>query len=214
MTEFRAFPKIPRLNREMIITEKIDGTNAAIVIEKYPLGTHMDGHDVGRIVTLTKEFIESEGGLPDFEYVVSAQSRSRLITPEDDNYGFAKWVHENAHALAEALGEGTHYGEWWGQGIQRKYDMDHKHFSLFNVHRWKSLPFSEYGLDNVSVVPVLYNGQFNTNIIDDTVEGLRIMGSIASRGFMKPEGVIIWHEAAQQMFKVTCEGDEKPKGQQ
>ncbi len=29
---------------------------------------------------------------------------------------------------------------------------------------------------------------------------------------MKPEGIIVWHEAARQMFKVTCEGDEKPKG--
>lgn len=31
-TEFQPFPKIPRLNREVIITEKIDGTNAAVMI--------------------------------------------------------------------------------------------------------------------------------------------------------------------------------------
>lgn len=30
---FEAFPKIPRLNRDITITEKIDGTNVAVVIE-------------------------------------------------------------------------------------------------------------------------------------------------------------------------------------
>jgi len=29
---FQEFPKIPRLNREMIVTEKIDGTNGQIII--------------------------------------------------------------------------------------------------------------------------------------------------------------------------------------
>lgn len=180
MTEFKAFPKIPRLNRDCVITEKIDGTNVCVVVD---------------------------------DDKIFAQSRNRIITPEDDNYGFARWVQDNAPALIVALGDGYHYGEWWGQGIQRKYNLDHKHFSLFNVHRWKSVPFSEYGLDNVSTVPVLYRGPFSTEVVDNTVEGLRIIGSIASRGFMKPEGVIVWHEAAGQLFKVTCEGDEKPKGQ-
>ena len=32
MTEFQPFPKIPRLSREIVITEKIDGTNAQILI--------------------------------------------------------------------------------------------------------------------------------------------------------------------------------------
>lgn len=32
MIEFEAFPKIARLNRGMVITEKIDGTNAAVII--------------------------------------------------------------------------------------------------------------------------------------------------------------------------------------
>jgi hypothetical protein len=181
MTEFKAFPKIPRLNREMVVTEKIDGTNVCVVV---------DGDKV------------------------SAQSRNRIITSDDDNYGFAAWVQMNSPALAVALGDGYHYGEWWGQGIQRKYGMDHKRFSLFNVHRWVFVPFSEYGLDNVGIVPILYRGPFDTDTIDSIVGDLILNGSTAAPGFMKPEGVIIWHEAAQQMFKVTCEGDEKPKGQQ
>ena len=180
MSEFKAFPKIPRLNRDMVVTEKIDGTNVCVVVE----GDR-----------------------------VFAQSRNRIITSDDDNYGFAAWVQMNAPALIVALGDGYHYGEWWGSGIQRKYGMDRKYFSLFNVHRWESVPFAEYGLDNVSTVPVLYRGLFDTDVINDLVYNLTIMGSVAAPGFMKPEGVIVWHDAAQQMFKVTCEKDDKPKGQ-
>ena len=33
MIQFKEFPKMPRLSREMIITEKIDGTNASIFIQ-------------------------------------------------------------------------------------------------------------------------------------------------------------------------------------
>lgn len=33
MNDFVAFPKIPRLNRTIIVTEKIDGTNAQVIVE-------------------------------------------------------------------------------------------------------------------------------------------------------------------------------------
>ena len=44
-------------------------------------------------------------------------SRSRWITPEEDNYGFAKWALTNKEELLK-LGVGHHFGEWWGIGIQ------------------------------------------------------------------------------------------------
>src|SRR5687767_11177216 len=103
MNEFREFQKIARLNRAVIVTEKIDGTNGCVVV--------------------------SEDGL-----TVTAQSRSTIITPQNDNFGFAKWVQDNAEELKQ-LGPGYHYGEWWGCGIQRKYGLDEKRFSLFNVSR-------------------------------------------------------------------------------
>jgi hypothetical protein len=45
-------------------------------------------------------------------------SRTRWITREDDNYGFAAWAMDNKNELLE-LGPGHHFGEWWGQKIQR-----------------------------------------------------------------------------------------------
>lgn len=180
MAEFRAWPKIARLNRDVIITEKIDGTNACVIIEQ---GTN--------------------------DIVVTAQSRSRIITPEQDNYGFAKWVEANREALIADLGFGYHYGEWWGQGIQRKYGLDSRRFSLFNTTRWEG---AEFTTPNLHVVPVLYKGPFDTWDVEDVLDSLKYdTGSVASPGFMKPEGIVIYHTASNTLFKVTCENDSEPK---
>jgi hypothetical protein len=49
-------------------------------------------------------------------------SRNRWITPDNDNYGFARWCVENETELRK-LGPGRHFGEWWGAGIQRRYNV-------------------------------------------------------------------------------------------
>jgi len=173
MDEFKPFPKIARLSREIFITEKIDGTNASIFI--------------------------GENG----EFLTG--SRTRWITPKDDNYGFSKWAHEHKDELM-SLGVGHHFGEWWGQGIQRNYGLDKKVFSLFNVFLWA---------DNhpkcCLVVPTLYRGIFDTKEIEKSIECLKNSGSFAVPGFMRPEGVVIWHTAAGIYFKKTIEKDEERK---
>ena len=189
--EFEAFPKIPRLNRDMVITEKIDGTNAGIYIDEknnlYPA------------------------------------SKNRWIDPENDNYGFARWVEKNKFDLVK-LGPGMHWGEWWGQGIQRKYELDEKRFSLFNSGKWKNRykPVTqvwprieiaeEYAPKCCHVVPVLYVGMFSTGIADHIRAQLRKTESAAAPGYDNPEGIVIYHVGAQGYFKATCYGDEKPKG--
>jgi hypothetical protein len=172
--DFKPFPKISRLRRNCIITEKIDGTNAQVVVGE-------DGN-------------------------VRAGSRSRWITPEDDNFGFARWCAENADGLRE-LGAGQHFGEWWGDGIQRRYGIVGKKFSLFNTGRWgESRPAC------CDVVPVLYSGPFATDTVEMVLERLRVNGSAASSGFMRPEGVIVFMTASYHLYKVTLEKDEEPKG--
>lgn len=175
LPEFRAFSKIPRFSRDIIITEKLDGTNGCVHI--------------------TEDM-----------YQVLAGSRNRWLTAEHDNYGFYAWVAANTEELKK-LGPGTHYGEWWGAGIQRKYGMKEKRFSLFNVSRWNA--------ENVpsccSVVPVLYEGPFLPGVVEGTLESLKYKGSKAAPGFMNPEGLIIFHTAANQMFKKTIVDDEKAK---
>ena len=184
---FAGWPKIARLNREIVITEKIDGTNSAVIIRE-------DGR-------------------------IHAQSRNRFIAPGQDNHGFAAWVQKEEEFLKDTLGVGTHYGEWWGQGIARKYKMDHKVFSVFNTHRWGAIleeneEARSHGLD---VVPVLYQGLFSTDAIDQALWDLEDYGSQATPpydiDFMDPEGVVIFHTAANEMFKITLKNDEAPKSQ-
>ncbi len=214
--EFQPWPKIARLNRTITVTEKIDGTNAAVVIVEESLDAYVLEMEANRIA-----LIESDGT----HYAVFAQSRTRFVTPEQDNYGFAGWVQRNAQALVDTLGAGTHFGEWWGAGIQRKYGLTggDKRFSLFNTARWATLkseadarhthPVNFEAIPELHHVPVLYRGPFNQLEIVMAQANLRHHGSVAAPGFMRPEGIVVWHDAARQSFKVTLEGDEAPKGQ-
>ena len=173
--EFVGFQKIPRLSRQIVITEKIDGTNAQVCVLE-------DGR-------------------------VLAGSRSRWITPEDDNFGFARWVAEHEDELRTGLGIGTHYGEWWGSGIQRRYGLNEKRFSLFNATRWyKERP------ECCHVVPSLYCGAFSFESVDHALDTLRLEGSAAAPGFMKPEGIVVFHAAGRHLYKKTIEKDDEPKG--
>lgn len=173
--EFLEFPKIPRLAREIIITEKIDGTNAQIAFS-----------DEGEMFV---------------------GSRTRWITPDMDNHGFAKWAFEHESELRE-LGPGRHFGEWWGSGIQRGYGLEkgEKRFSLFNTSRW-----TETRPACCSVVPVLYQGPFHTDAADSALAVLRANGSVAAPWFMKPEGIVLFHIAGNFGFKRTLEKDDVPK---
>jgi len=135
-------------------------------------------------------------------------SRTRWITPDDDNYGFSKWAHKNKDELME-LGAGHHFGEWWGQGIQRNYGADKKYFSLFNVSKWESVAARPTCCLSV---PVMYEGIFAEDEIRIALNRLEHYGSVAASGFMKPEGVMIYHHAANIYFKKTIEKDHERKG--
>lgn len=197
---YPAFGKIPRLNRDVVITEKIDGTNGLVYI-----GTLDDGPAVEPLTTLH--------GLRDYPTLgIWAGSRNRWLSVQSDNFGFAKWVQGNASELAEALETGHHYGEWWGQGIQRKYGLTEKRFSLFNSFRWCEIDGTQ--VPGLHVVPVIHEGNASTlnEDVEDCLANLRSFGSQAAPGFMNPEGIVIYHEASKQNFKVTLDNDDKPKG--
>lgn len=194
MSQFEEFAKIPRLKRNCVITEKIDGTNAQVHIT-----------DEGEMLF---------------------GSRSRYITPADDNFGFARWAGANKEELLK-LGPGRHFGEWWGSGIQRRYGLTEKRFSLFNVGRWKvtaeqhrpqcscgACPATQDAVlpACVSLVPVLYEGAFSDEAVESALSCLKEKGSSAAPGFMKPEGIVVYHAAARSLFKVTIEKDAEPKG--
>lgn len=164
--EFIAWPKIPRVEkRKEFYTEKIDGTNACVIITE-------DG-----------EF--------------ACQSRSRIITPEDDNYGFAKWAYENKEELMK-LGVGHHFGEWWGAGIQRGYGLEEKRFSLFNTKRW-----GEHNPNTPSCVHVVPT--IHASSVEEAKQKLIEGGSLASPGFMKVEGVVVYESQTNFYWKAIID---------
>ena len=188
--QFEQFQKLSRMKRDCVITEKIDGTNAQICFDA-----------VGNILV---------------------GSRKRQIWPEGtegkdkgcDNAGFAQWVYSLKEELFAFLGEGRHFGEWCGLGIQRKYGLDKKLFLLFNTNRFgpdrQEIPetLSKEGLD---CVPVLYTGVFTTDAVDNIMKQLEETGSHLN-GFHNPEGIVVYHTALRNYFKVTYDHDMTGKG--
>jgi hypothetical protein len=165
--EFKAWPKIPRLENEVYtITEKIDGTNACVIITE-------DGQ-------------------------IGAQSRSRLISPGDDNFGFAAWVQDNKQELLK-LGPGHHYGEWWGAGIQRGYGLDHKRFSLF---AWwtpnETLPTCCYR------IPLITTSAPEREL-SRYIEHLQESGSYAEPGYMRAEGLVVTSHHCRARYKIILD---------
>ncbi len=189
MAEFREFPKIARYSREVIVTEKIDGTNACIY----------NGDDG--------------------EFLVG--SRTKWITPDNDNHGFARWAYDHKEHL-QKLGPGRHFGEWWGRGVQRGYGVDDKRLSLFNVSRWhligeepKQIPCADPRIvkmqdelpPGIGLVPIIWRGVFEDCGVSAIMAVLRENGSYAAPGYMNPEGIVIYHVAGSVGFKKTLGGD-------
>jgi hypothetical protein len=195
--EFTAWPKTSRLFRDITVSEKIDGTNAAVHISAFGDGITWPDEAWTCVV----------GGI---RYVISAQSHKRIVTPEADNYGFARWVYDNAADLVRTLGPGLHFGEWWGRGIQRAYGLAERRFSLFNTHTHADL-FAVVGEVFMSSVPVLYQGPFREMNIGLALRGLELRGSVAAPGFANPEGICVYHSRSKTVFKVTLDNQDAGK---
>jgi hypothetical protein len=218
-SDYPKFRPIPRLHRKIVITEKVNGTNGLIEVTEIDLDT-LDGplDGIGAVIHTV------DGPT----YLVRAGSRNRWLSPDNDNFGFARWVWDNAVALA-ALGEGRHYGEWFGKGIQSGYGLDEKRFALFNVNRWYDPREPEYAsegylkefpkartvpnIPTLTVVPVIaaVDGRGLNEWVSMALHTLESEGSFIAPGFKDPEGIVVWHDAAGAYFKATIKGDESPK---
>jgi ATP-dependent RNA circularization protein (DNA/RNA ligase family) len=174
--EFKAWPKIIRSKGSQVtITEKMDGTNACIIIEG------------GEIV-----------GIQSRKRLIQPAALSGV--KDSDNQGFAAWVYDHAEELV-GLEDGYHYGEWVGEGIQKNpHALEGKHFMLFNTLRWN--PDNPNLPECCGVVPTLYQGEFSEEAVDEVMEDL--LASYDGKDG-KPEGVIVFHHSLKQPVKYTFE---------
>jgi hypothetical protein len=223
----------------VVITEKLDGMNACIVIEEHDWNylddpwtiavrdfrdevewfggayedrpTWEDSH-LSKVIAVVNLSSQEGSETVTKQHWIGAQSRTRLVIPEDDNHGFARWVSDNAASLVGDLGPGRHFGEWWGRGINRNYGLDHRRFSLFNTEKWTARrPF--FHTDQLDVVPVIQpydTGGWSeswSHLALNAAGRLKDHGSFAAPGFRNPEGVCVYHPASRQVFKYTLDGD-------
>lgn len=219
LPEFSDFAKMARFSRRAIVTEKIDGTNGQINI------VNLNENPIPQSIIDDK----FPGVIRHEEFILIPGSRNGWLTSKPDNYGFHKWVEENKAELVK-LGPGRHFGEWWGSGINRGYGFKkgERFFSLFNVQRWHSVgetPLESPNLDPRKPstftevlpacclhVPILWIGQFDEVNVNHLLTSLKENGSVAAPGFDNPEGIVIFHVAANVGFKKTINKDEQPKG--
>jgi hypothetical protein len=216
---FEAMPKIARLNKDVIVTEKIDGTNAQIYIERVPvadIGFSTEAESQANPFPIPEEVVAVKMLSNGDHLLLRAGSKNRWLKPGADNFGFFAWASEHFEQLF-TLGEGVHRGEWWGKGVQRGYGLTGKRFSLFNVSRWVDstdpdgyrAPLGEgqsYAPACCHVVPIMGSGPG----FEDIATGLYMLqqnGSLAAPGFMEPEGVCVFHTGSGTYYKATIEND-------
>lgn len=195
--KFHPWPSTPRLFRDVVITEKIDGENVALHIQEVE---DPDWDEPWPLIRHAGKW-----------YYVAAQTRKKLL-PYDEMYrsSFGRWVIANSYSIFEALGTGTHFGEWWGKGIKRGYGRGHNCLSLFNTARWNNLNRVIGGVVLTSV-PVIYEGPMTTIRVRIAVNYLKRVGSVAAPGYMNPEGVCVYQKASDTISKVTIENDDTGK---
>lgn len=227
MGQFRKWSSTPRWHKGLRVYEKIDGTNGCVIVQRVGLT------DLGMV---PKDAVAVLDDSQEFGYWVRAQSRSRIITPGNDNFGFAKWVHDNSWALAHVLDQGYHYGEWFGEGIQKNpLGIEGRRFYLFHAWYWarpeNALKLSQSGVTGLGHVPVLHDPDTHGEATWETIPaimddlawyGTKVEGAVGVvSGYAhepdtmaRPEGIIVWHKDTQQKYKILLDNDSVHKNQQ
>jgi len=197
MQEFIGFPKIARLTRKCVITEKIDGTNGVILITddgQMLIGSRNrwitpenDNHGFARWATEHRDELMKLGVGRHFgEWWGAGIQRGYGLPKGEKRWSLFNTIRWCLH------GEEPKRIETADPQIEKYQDV---------------LP------ECCGLVPVLWSGIFSTEACDNTLNDLKKSGSIASPGFNNPEGVVCFHVAANMCFKKTIHKDEEQKGQ-
>lgn len=194
--EFLEFPKMARLRRECIVTEKIDGTNAQVCIGpngEFRVGSRTgwitperDNHGFAAWAYAHKdELLQLGPGRHFGEWWGGKIQRTYGLAPDDKRFSLFNVQRWALH----------------GTEPQVIPTADPRVVKVQDV-----LPAC------CGLVPVLYRGLYADGVVEAALEELRREGSRAVPGFMRPEGVVCYHVAGNVGFKVTLEKDEEPKG--
>lgn len=182
---FAGFPKMGRLSRECVITEKIDGTNAQILITED--GGFFTGSRTRWIVPGDDNF-----GFAHWAH----QHKDELMTLGPGQH-FGEW-----------WGAGIQRTYGLKNGDKRFSLFNVGRWVLPGAPKTEK---QEVVPPCCGVVPTLFSGIFSTTVADNMILRLQHEGSLAAPGFMDPEGIVIFHVALGAMFKKTIKNDSSPK---
>ena len=179
---FVPFPKIPRLRRTIIVTEKIDGTNAQVVVSA------------------------------DGEVYAGSRNRWITTENDNYGFAKWVKDHEQelrvGLGVGQHFGEWWGPGIQRGYGLtEKRFSLFNTH-----LWSRKADVLATHPPTCCDVVPVLYIGQYGDEAIEGCLTDLRFNGSKAATGFLQPEGVVVYMQSSGTMHKVLLEGDELPKG--
>lgn len=182
---FVGFPKMGRLSREIIITEKIDGTNAQVFID-----------DAGAIHFGSRtQWITPEKDNAGFARWATEHKDELLKLGPGQHFG-------------EWWGSGIQRGYGLAKGEKRFSLFNVGRWCLYGQNpAMNGQKVQEVLPPCVGLVPILYRGVFDTHVCDEVLANLQKTGSQASPGFMNPEGIVVFHVAGRVGFKKTLGGD-------
>jgi len=190
---FTPFPKMARLQREVIITEKIDGTNAQIYIT-----------DDGRMLTGSRtRWIYPEDD--NFGFAAWARDNKDELMQLGPGRHFGEWwgrgIQRN-YGLNERRFSLFNVSRWClhGKTPQQIPTADPRIVKMQDV-----LPACCH------LVPVLWQGLFASAWPELMLARLKSEGSQAAPEFMRPEGIVVFHVAGNVGFKMTLDNDGVPK---
>jgi hypothetical protein len=195
MTEFQEFPKIARYSRDVIVTEKIDGTNACIFI----------GEDGEFLTGSRTRWITPDADNYGFSKWAHAH-KDELLTLGPGRH-FGEW-----------WGSGCQRGYGLPNGEKRLSLFNVARWCLHGQTP-QQIPTADPRIVKmqdvlppcVGLVPVLWRGKFDDLDVSAVLAELVAGGSRAAPGFMQPEGVVVFHVAGCVGFKKTVAKDDEPK---
>ncbi len=146
------------------------------------------------------------------EGIVLAQSRNNVITPDNDNFGFAKFVDHYAQVFRDLFQKDDHdvivYGEWCGNGIQKGVAVSEleKMWVMFDMYRindedhkvWDNSELVAFGNDDdpaINKLRIYSIYQFPTFVVE-----LDFADSIALESAVKD--IIEWVELVENKCPV------------
>ncbi len=185
--EFQPFPKMPRLSREVFVTEKIDGTNAQVFITEDGL---IFAGSRNRWLTPEKD---------NYGFCQWVNQNKEELLKLGPGRHFGEWWGlgiQRGYGLSERCFSLFNVSRWLPLEFGGVFDSK----------------LAQPGPNCCRVVPTIWRGEFDLFDFEMFKHMMESHGSFAAPGFRAPEGIVIYHTAAGIYFKKTLMDDEKPKG--